>query len=415
MGLFRQQAVEAYCDRLRGHVILLPRHHHSLLSVALLLWLALVVVFLTQASFSRKETVVGWLEPTAGVVRVYPQSEGRLARILVGDGEHVSKGQPLAVINGDRILSDGQHLEALLLDEYDIQKQALQRQLQRSGELSTNRQQDLLERLAAARDELRWLENQQETQEKRQAIMDKRLGKLNLLKQRGHVTESEIDLVHEQRLELTAELQQFAIQHRRQLALIAQLQMQQKELPTSTANDRDQLLLELSNLSQEIARLRGTRAYILKATIEGTVSAVRLKVGQRANPNRALLSLLPRESGLVAQLLVPVRSAGFLQTGQSLTIRYDAFPHQKFGTYTGVIRSVATTASLPEDNGTLPLSLSEPVYRVRAELDASQISAYGSHFPLKAGMTLSADIQLERRSLVQWLLDPLYSLRGRLT
>ena len=321
MGLFRQQAEDAYCDRLHGHVILLPRFPHSALCFGLLLWLALVIAFLTQASYSRKETVLGWLEPMDGVVRVYPQSEGRLAQLLVSDGERVSRGQPLAVINGDRILTDGRHLETVLLAEYAAQKQSLQRQLSRADGLSANQEQELTQRLVAARDELDWLKQQLHTQQLRRDIIANRLDKYRRLEQRGHITESELELLEEQDLELTGELQALSITHRRQRALIQQIELQQRQLPAESANERDRLMLRLSKLSQEIARLRGARAYILKAAIDGTISSIRLKVGQRAHPNQPLLSLLPANSQLVAHLLVPVRASGFLQVGQPLTIQ----------------------------------------------------------------------------------------------
>ncbi len=41
------------------------------------------------------------------------------------------------------------------------------------------------------------------------------------------------------------------------------------------------------------------------------------------------------------------------------------------------------------------------------------ISAYGQSVPLQPGMTLSADIVLEERSLLSWLFEPIISLKGR--
>ena len=53
------------------------------------------------------------------------------------------------------------------------------------------------------------------------------------------------------------------------------------------------------------------------------------------------------------------------------------------------------------------------MYRVTARLDSAAVQAFGQQIALKSGMTLSADIRLSQRSLLQWLLEPLYSLRGR--
>ena len=53
-----------------------------------------------------------------------------------------------------------------------------------------------------------------------------------------------------------------------------------------------------------------------------------------------------------------------------------------------------------------------PYYRIVAELDRQTILAYGKELPLRPGMRLTADINVDRRSLFEWLLEPLYSIRG---
>ena len=58
-----------------------------------------------------------------------------------------------------------------------------------------------------------------------------------------------------------------------------------------------------------------------------------------------------------------------------------------------------------------PVSLQEPAYKVIVALDRQDITAYGQRVSLQADMLLKADIILERRSLLQWLLDPLLSVR----
>ena len=57
--------------------------------------------------------------------------------------------------------------------------------------------------------------------------------------------------------------------------------------------------------------------------------------------------------------------------------------------------------------------LPEPAYRVTVALDLQSVKAYGQDFALQAGMLLDANIWLDRRKLYQWLLDPLYSVLGR--
>jgi membrane fusion protein len=57
------------------------------------------------------------------------------------------------------------------------------------------------------------------------------------------------------------------------------------------------------------------------------------------------------------------------------------------------------------------VTVKEPVYKVTAALDRPDVDAYGKKMPLQAGMLLKADIVLERRSLLHWVLDPLLSAR----
>ena len=63
----------------------------------------------------------------------------------------------------------------------------------------------------------------------------------------------------------------------------------------------------------------------------------------------------------------------------------------------------------------LPITLQEPVYRLRAQLDTQFAQAFGKDFNLKSGMLFEADIMLEQRTLIKWLLEPLYSLKGRVS
>ena len=63
--------------------------------------------------------------------------------------------------------------------------------------------------------------------------------------------------------------------------------------------------------------------------------------------------------------------------------------------------------------GTAAGASSEPVYRITVELARQTVTAYGEALPLQAGMTLEADIALERRRLYEWVLDPLYTVTGR--
>ncbi len=415
MGLFRQEAIEAQRMRLQGQVVLLPRWPQALLCILLLAWLAAVIVFLTQSSYSRKETVRGWLEPGDGMVRIFPQSAGRIAQLLVAEGDPVVKGQPVAIINGDRVLADGAHLETLLLEEYQARKAALQRQLDRESVLAGLRDSELLARIGDAKATLKQLTAQAGNLEKRAALARQRLARHQTLAESGHLTIAELEQLQEQTLLLASERQELEVQRLQQATLLKRLRAERQRLPEETSNAEDRLRIALGELSGEIAQLRGNRAHVLVSPLDGQVNSIGFAVGQRASHEQPLMTLLPADSPLEATLLVPVRAAGFLASGQQLHIRYDAFPYQKFGLQQGQILEVTSGTLLPGDQANLPLRIAEPVFRVTALPRVDAVAAYGRDIPLKPGMTLSADIVMEERTLLQWLLEPLLSLRGRMT
>ena len=132
--------------------------------------------------------------------------------------------------------------------------------------------------------------------------------------------------------------------------------------------------------------------------------------GQAADPRHLQLEIVPRHASLQAELFFPTRAFGFVHAGQEVRILYDAFPYQKFGTYRGRIVKVSQTI-LTGNDPVGPISLKEPAYRVIAALERPDIDAYGQKIPLQPQMLLRADVILERRSLLSWLLDPLLSAR----
>ena len=58
-----------------------------------------------------------------------------------------------------------------------------------------------------------------------------------------------------------------------------------------------------------------------------------------------------------------------------------------------------------------PIKLNEPAYRITAELERPYVKAHGKDISLQPDMLLRADIVLERRSLMSWLISPLLGVR----
>ena len=82
---------------------------------------------------------------------------------------------------------------------------------------------------------------------------------------------------------------------------------------------------------------------------------------------------------------------------------------------------VSRTPLQPSELAGLPLTLpgagssapSEPLYRITVALDAQAVQAYGQAQALAPGMQLDADVLLDRRTLIEWIFEPLISVTGR--
>ena len=129
------------------------------------------------------------------------------------------------------------------------------------------------------------------------------------------------------------------------------------------------------------------------------------------------LTVVPSDQSLVAQLLAPSEVIGFLRAGAPVLVRYQAFPYQKFGQQPGRVAAVSRAALNVADVSALGAVADGgdgPVYRITVQPASQAVPAYGRSEPLQAGMQVEAHVLVDRRPLYQWLLEPLFSLRGTL-
>jgi membrane fusion protein len=196
---------------------------------------------------------------------------------------------------------------------------------------------------------------------------------------------------------------------------LSTLQSQLVQLPLDTAAKANQLRGQLAQLDAQLAESEAERGTVLRAPRAGIVSTLLMKTGQHVASGQPLLSILPAGSELEAQLLVPSSAIGFVAQGDRVVLRYQAYPYQKFGQQYGKVVQVSRSALSPAETASLlGQNIATPLYRVLVALDRQTIDAYGKAEALKPGMALNADILLDRRSLWQWVFEPLYGLRQQL-
>ena len=209
--------------------------------------------------------------------------------------------------------------------------------------------------------------------------------------------------------------QEIAVQklQRQRAAIDKDLASAQSEIPVIELRTRaqvDEFSRQLSQAHSDAAELEFrhgamSRTIEIAAPFDGVVTNVAPVQGQTVAADAAFATLLPKDSSLQAELLVPTRAIGFVHSGQRVLMRYEAFPYERFGQYAGTVKSVAKTPLIPGDS-VGPIAIKEPVYRIVVTLDRQGIDANGEVLPLRSGMVLGADLLMEKRSLLEWLFLP---------
>jgi membrane fusion protein len=411
-SLFRAEALAQQQQRLQGEV--------NLTRPPTLVWLAWLIggialislFFLLSGNYQRKQTAFGLLQPELGVVRLHTTTAGVVSAVLVKEGEQVIAGQPLIQLSS-RLYAQGQpELNATLLQERQSMLDALLAQKQQNEQKHQLQRVETEQKINSLELQLVELKQQISTFSQRLKLNQQQVEQLQKLNGTGYISELELNRQRDLMLSLQ---QQDKVLTGQQLALSEQLSQQKsvlQQLPLQYQQELTQLEQQISEHKNQLARLQHEQSNLITAPVAGVVSALQVKPGQQLNQGVFALSLLPEHNQLEAVLYLPTRAIAFVEAGQQARIRYHAFPYQRFGVHQAQIIEVSSTVLLP--NEVTNLTLTEPSYRLRLKLSAQQISAYDRELPLKAGMTLEADIITEQRSLLQWLFDPIYSIQGRL-
>jgi membrane fusion protein len=409
--LFRPEAVDFQQDlRAWGSVALLQPISSKIASWAIVVSVAVVCAFLFLAEYARKETVRGYLTPTAGTAKIFVQHQGIISATHVKEGQSVEEGEALLTVDTTQITTAGTDLNATMLDGLRSQRAFLLNQIKAQEERAGSERARLSVLISGTEEEIAQLQTQITAQSERMRLSHHSFEIGGELKSKGYLAEAELN----RRFSATLEQQQILSALRQHLAArqnqLADTRYTLHQLPVTISEKIQAIRTELSAVDQRIAELGGRRAYVVKAPIAGRVSTLQASVGQHADPRRLQMEIVPSGMALQAELFVPTRAAGFVMTGQQIRIMYDAFPYQSFGTYAGRITKISRTLVTAAD-ATGPFVLSEPAYRVTAAVERSHIETKTTTIPLQPDMLLRADIILERRTLVRWLLDPVIGIR----
>ncbi len=412
-SLFRLEAIEFQRKRAWAGATTAQPVATWLLTAFFASTIVLAVTYLTFGSYSRKETVTGYLTPVSGIARVSPSGPGVVAELYVADGETVTAGQRLLLIRAERHGAQGQPIDAAITASLQTKRDAIADRIDIERKAAAVQKQSLTDAVAGLEAEVGTMAQSMQTQRERLKVAHDQVEAVKPTVDKGYTSMTEF----RRRQDVELSLQQATTDLYRMISSKA-VDVNEKrhalaQLESKTADNLALLRASLADADAAIAEAKGKQGYVVSAPIAGRVSSLQAWVGMTTDATQPFLSIVAENTPLEVSLLVPARAIGFVSRGQQVRFAFDPFPSQRFGLYSGSIVSVSSTLLKPNETAG-PLVPKEPSYRVTARLDRQTITAYGNEITLRPDMPLKADIVFDRRSLIEWLFDPLLSVRGRI-
>lgn len=392
----------------------------------------------------------GKLVPKTYVKIIQPADAGILKAILVEEGDHVKAGQVLMRMDTQISEADTRILEAQIRQR-SLQLRRIDAELNESpfrpplpsegegrGEAQTStlfnqiaaqyhahRQayEDALgeEKAALAKAE-EDLAAAEQVRQKLAAVLpsyQKEEAAYESLSQR-HLA-AEVDLLDHRRKRIETE-QDLHAQERTILSLKASIAQSSKKLSQITSsyheklqNERVETQADLTKLKEELTKQVHKNALLeLRAPQDGIIKDVATHtIGAVVNPGTILMTLVPANETLEAEVMVRNEDIGFVHEGQPAKLKFAAYPFQKYGLLNGTVIHVSADAEEPKNQGkeidksdTGAAPSHKLVYKAVVRLAAQAIDRDSEQYELTPGMQVVAEINQGKRTVLEYLLSP---------
>lgn len=408
------------------------------------LLLALVAGVFIWAVFGRLDIVAvadGKLVPVSYLKIVQPSEQGIVKEILVQEGQLVREGQVLIRMDSVMTQADVKTIETeyhnkrlalkridaqlagvpLVRDKADppglyAQLEAQYRANVQAYENALAQERSLLQKakhdLAAA----------QETKAKLEQVLPHYVEQekaFNKLARDGYAGRLMATDKARERIEKEQDLrsQEFTIRSNQSL-----IEQSERKIAQITADyrrqlqtDRVEIAGQFDKAKQELTKnehrfglleLRAPQAGMVKDLATHTVGTV-------TSPGTILMTLVPQNEDMLAEVWVSNQDVGFVRPGQDVKIKLSAFTFQKYGMIEGTVRQVsadATEAPSPNTRSDALTGRDRPMgpltYRASVALKTQSLTADGEKYALAPGMQVAAEINLGTRTVLEYVLSP---------
>lgn len=390
--------------------------------------LAIVVVGgLWIGTFSKQETMRGVVLGAKGSQRVNSTVAGTVSAIWVRQGDTVQPGQKLLTVTPQQAGAGNKSLSEVELAALKSQTESIDRRIGEIRDLMTRDAGDLKTYEDSSKKLAVNLEQQEADMKRAVDQQAAAVEKLRAYLKRGLATR---DLVSVQERTLQDYKRQLA-DIRLQITQLTSTRIDRRRTVEQNNNGSNSQLADLERakaaLVSQIEQAKSAIATDVLAVTAGQIAAVNVREGSQVSAGDTVVAIGDPSAPFTVALEAPSKTMGLLTIGQRVVLKYDAFPYKTFGVKYGKVISIGEQpVSLPKavaddkpfldpklgDAGPAPPPQSR--YLVEVEPEDRTINAYGIDRPILVGSSLSADVVVERRRLIDWVIDPILAMRGRL-
>ncbi|KQO76265.1 HlyD family type I secretion periplasmic adaptor subunit [Rhizobium sp. Leaf262] len=193
------------------------------------------------------------------------------------------------------------------------------------------------------------------------------------------------------------------------LKLTAEKQAFIEELRRGLLEQLIQLRDQRDAAAEELKKMDLRRTMV---TLKAPADAVVLDLAQRSEGSvvreaEPIVTLVPLNVPLEAEVSVSTIDIARVTVDKAVRVKFDAFPFQKFGTASGVVRVISRDTFTPTQQEISAGKSSTPFFRARVMLTDVELKTQNQRFALVPGMTVSAEIKVGHRSIISYVLYPI--------
>jgi membrane fusion protein len=344
------------------------------------------------------------LAPVRGTDAVRTPRSGEVVEAPVSEGESVTKGATIFVIQsrdvGDRF-SELETLENRLRNNAESLANA--RRKYESGRRADEEEARRLDATRAHLARMLALRRDQLSVAREQLERSKKLADQGLT---SWVEYTDYKLKASQS---ALELQQLETEERDNAAAIEKLrhdaaarETEVRELERSIRETAASSSFRAKALSGDLAGSAGSD-FAVRAPCSGTVLRLEARrPGAVVREGDVVCEIACSGERLQAELTVPQAGLAQVRPGQPVKLLYDAFPYQRYGVQRGNVRWTSPASVTVKDT---------PSFRVFVDLQDQAVRVNGQPRPLMAGMGGTARVVVGSRSLISYAFAPLRQLR----